>query len=274
MNVIKAALSAFSKSVVSCFIVLACMVAMPITVVAQEWISLFDGKSLDGWTPKFTGYALGENYKNTFRVEEGLLSVSYDQYGGKFNNEFGHLFYKTPYSHYKLRATYRFLEPEVDLPSDMGWAFRNNGLMLHAQDPKTMTKDQAFPVSIEVQLLGGDGKAERSTLNLCTPGSDIVINGELHTDHCTNSSSDTYHGDQWVTVEIEVRGSEVIRHMVDGEVVLEYQQTQLDADTLESLGDFYGGKPMKHGYISIQAETHPTQFKKIELLVLSDTDAQ
>ena len=33
-----------------------------------EWVQLFDGESLDGWTPKVTGFAPGENPGRTFRV--------------------------------------------------------------------------------------------------------------------------------------------------------------------------------------------------------------
>jgi hypothetical protein len=51
-----------------------------LTLFAQdsenEWISLFNGKNLDGWIIKITGYEINENYKNTFRVEDGILRVS------------------------------------------------------------------------------------------------------------------------------------------------------------------------------------------------------
>ena len=234
-----------------------------------RWISLFNGKDLTGWTPKFAGHELGENYKNTFRVQDGLLTAAYDQYE-KFNGEFGHLFYKDSFSHYRLRAEYRFVGDQV--PNGPGWAFRNNGLMLHCQTPATMAKDQDFPVSIEVQLLGGDGTNERSTGNLCTPGTNVVMNGQLVTQHCNNSSSKTYHGDQWVTVEVEVHGNRLIRHLINGQIVLEYTEPQLDerdADAKKLL-DAGAGLPLGEGYISIQAESHPTQFRKIELLPLTE----
>ncbi len=235
----------------------------------DRWISLFNGKDLTGWTPKFAGHELGENYKNTFRVQDGLLTAAYDQYE-KFNGEFGHLFYKDSFSHYRLRAEYRFVGDQV--PNGPGWAFRNNGLMLHCQTPATMAKDQDFPVSIEVQLLGGDGTNERSTGNLCTPGTNVVMNGQLVTQHCNNSSSKTYHGDQWVTVEVEVHGNRLIRHIINGQTVLEYAEPQLDerdADAKKLL-DAGAGLPLGEGYISIQAESHPTQFRKIELLPLTE----
>ena len=215
---------------------------------------LFNGKDLTGWTPKFRYADLGENFRNTFRVEDGLLKVRYDQWDS-FKGEFGHLFYKDSFSHYRLRVEYRFVgEQTKDGP---GWAYRNNGIMVHGQDPKSMAKDQDFPNSIEVQLLGGAPTGERSTGNLCTPGTDVVINDKLIKNHCTNSTSKTYRGDQWVTIEVEVRGSEVIRHIVNGETVLEYNKPQLDDGTL-----------LDHGTISLQAESHPTDFRKIEIQVL------
>ncbi len=234
-----------------------------------RWISLFNGKDLTGWTPKFAGHELGENYKDTFRVQDGLLTAAYDQYE-KFNGEFGHLFYKDSFSHYRLRAEYRFIGDQV--PNGPGWAFRNNGLMLHCQSPATMAKDQDFPVSIEVQLLGGDGTNERSTGNLCTPGTNVVMNGQLVTQHCINSSSKTYHGDQWVTVEVEVHGNRLIRHIINGQIVLEYTEPQLDERDADAkkLFDAGAGLLLGEGYISIQAESHPTQFRKVELLPLAE----
>jgi len=234
-----------------------------------QWIELFNGKNLDGWTPKFSGYKLGVDYKNTFRVEDGLLTVSYDQYD-HFNGEYGHLFYKQPFSHYKIRATYRFIGDQV--PGGAGWAYRNNGLMLHCQNPKTMGLNQDYPVSIEMQLLGGNGKDPRSTANLCTPGTNVVMDGKLILQHCTNSSSKTYAGDQWVTVEAEVNGNGVVYHMVKGDTVLSYTKPQYDDrdKDAQKLIKKYGHKLIDHGYISVQAESHPTQFKSIEIMPLDD----
>jgi len=233
------------------------------------WIPLFNGRNLDGWKVKIKGFELGDNHLDTFRVEHGLLRVAYDKYT-RFDDKFGHLFYERPFSHYRLRAEYRFVGEQT--PGGPGWAFRNSGLMLHCQAPETMRKAQDFPVSIEVQLLGGDGRAERSTANLCTPGTHVVMNGKLHTPHCTDSRSKTFHGDQWVTVEVEVRGDKVIRHFVNGEPVLEYEQPQLDpgdADAKRLLEQRGGEKLLKEGYIALQAESHPVEFRKVELLPLA-----
>jgi len=233
-----------------------------------EWISLFNGKNLDGWTPKIKGYELGENFGNTFRVENGVLKVSYEKYE-KFNDRFGHLFFKEKFAHYKLRVEYRFLGNQT--PGGPSWAFRNSGIMLHCQPPESMRKDQDFPVSIEAQLLGGDGKNERPTANVCTPGTNIVMNGTLITRHCTNSKSKTYHGDSWVTVEVEVHGNGVIKHRVNGEDVLEYEQPQLDETDPDGRNLIRNGnKMLSEGYISLQSESHPVEFRKVEILVLKE----
>ncbi len=226
----------------------------------EKWVSLFNGKDLSGWTPKIRYHEYGENFANTFRVEDGILKVRYDKEAYKtFGQKFGHLFYKTPFSKYKLRVEYRFVGEQV--PEGPGWAIRNSGVMVHGQDPRKMKTDQDFPDSIEVQLLGGNGTEERTTANLCTPGTQVVMNGKLEKRHCIKSKSKTYHGDQWVTAEIEVRGAGRIRHLVDGKVVLEYQMPQLDDGTL-----------LKSGTISLQSESHPVDFRKVEILSLEDED--
>ena len=234
----------------------------------DHWISLFNGKDLTGWTPKITGYELGENFGNTFRVEDGVMKVCYDRYE-KFDGRFGHLFYKTPFSYYRLRLQYRFVGEQT--PGGPGWALRNSGIMLHCQSPKSMRKDQDFPVSIEAQLLGGNGKDKRSTGNMCSPGTHVVMNDQLITQHCVNSRSQTYHGDQWVTMEVEVHGNGTIKHIVNGESVLEYQEPQLDegdADAKKLIRN--GDRMLREGYISLQAESHPCEFRKVEILPLEE----
>jgi len=232
-----------------------------------EWIQLFNGQSLDGWKVKITGHELGDNYANTFRVEDGLLKVAYDGYD-QFDGKFGHIFYDQPFSNYLLRVEYRFVGDQV--PGGPGWAFRNSGMMLHCQAPESMTKDQKFPVSIEVQLLGGGGSGKRPTGNVCTPGTHIVMDGKLVTRHCTPSRSKTYHGDQWVTIEVEVRGGH-FKHVIEGETVLEYTDTQWDEkdpDARKLIKD--GDKMLRGGYISLQSESHPVEFRKVELRKLEE----
>ncbi len=232
-----------------------------------EWIQLFNGENLDNWQVKFTGQELGANYRETFRVENSLLTVSYENWNN-FNGEFGHLFYDQVFSHYLLRVEYRFIGEQVS--NGPGWAYRNNGLMLHSQNPASMSLDQEFPVSIEVQLLGGNGMDLRTTANICTPGTNMVMNGELITRHCTNSNSGTFHGDQWVTVEMEIHGSNNLIHRINGQEVFSLQEIQLDATDLDAQALLEKGAPvtLKEGYVALQAESHPTQFRKIELLPL------
>jgi Domain of Unknown Function (DUF1080) len=234
----------------------------------EGWISLFNGKNLEGWTPKIKGYAAGENYGNTFRVEDGVIKVGYAGYS-KFDSKFGHLFFKTPFSHYKLRVEYRFVGDQC--PGGPAWAFKNSGVMIHGQSPESMKKDQDFPVSIEVQFLGGTGRGERSTGNLCTPGTNVVMGGKLITQHCTNSTSKTYNGDQWVTVEVEAHGNRVIKHLVNGETVIEYEKAQLDERDADARALIKNGdKMLSGGTISLQSESHPIEFRKVEILPLKE----
>ncbi|QDU31560.1 hypothetical protein ETAA8_67190 [Anatilimnocola aggregata] len=232
-----------------------------------EWIQLFNGKNLEGWTPKIRYHELGENWNDTFRVEDGLLKVSYDKYD-KFNETFGHLFYKTPFSNYVLRLEYRFVGQQC--AGGPGWAVRNSGAMIHGEMPETMSKDQDFPASIEVQLLGGNGKDPRTNANLCTPGTNVVMKGELVTRHCTNSTSETFHGDQWVTVEIRVLGNKAILHKINDKTVLSYTEPQLDERDAHAkmLAEKAGTKQLSGGSISLQSESHPIEFRKVELKLL------
>jgi hypothetical protein len=246
----------------------------PADIAASDWIRLFNGRDLADWTIKFAKHDLGENPHNTFRVEDGLLKVRYDGWPS-FNGEFGHIFYKDPFSYYLLAAEYRFVGDQVS--GAPAWAMRNNGLMLHSPSPQTMLRDQDFPIALEIQLLGGLGKGPRTTANLCTPGSHVVYRGTLHTAHCTNSTSQTYDGDQWVRVEVLVHGDELVRHIVDGQTVLEYSKPQIGGGGATPVDPAVkiDGTPMAGGYISLQAETAPTDFRKVELLNLEGcTDAR
>ncbi len=234
----------------------------------EEWIQLFNGKNLDGWVVKLAHHELGDNFGDTFRVENGVMKVSYDKYK-KFNGEFGHIFYRQKFSHYRLRVEYRFLGEQVEGGPE--WGLRNSGAMIHCLAPETMTKDQDFPISIEVQFLGGLGKGPRPTANLCTPGTNVVMDGKLFTPHCINSTSKTYDGDQWVTVEVEVRGDESIKHIVEGKTVIAYEKPQIGGGNVNNFdpGVKKDGAPLTEGYISLQAESHPLEFRKAELLNLS-----
>ena len=252
------------------FAILLTLALLPIAPADEpkkgEWVPLFNGKNLDGWTPKITGYEVGVNHNDTFRVKDGVLCVSYDKYD-EFGGKFGHLFYKDTFSHYVVRVEYRFVGDQAK--GGPGWAVRNSGVMFHAQSPQSMGKDQEFPVSIEAQFLGGVGRGERPTGSVCTPGTNIVIGGKLITTHCTTSKAKTFPGDQWVTAEVEVRGSGAVKHTINGDVVMEYEQPQLDPKDADGAKLIKDGKLLlEKGYIALQAESHPVEFRKVEIQVL------
>ena len=232
-----------------------------------KWIKLFNGKDLTGWTVKIKDHPVNDNWGNTFRVENGAIKVSYDQYNGQFKEQFGHLFYKKTFSSYLLVVEYRFTDDQIkDGP---GWAYRNSGLMLHGQTPESMALDQDFPISLEAQLLGGNGKDERTTNNLCTPGTNVVMKGELFTTHCVISASKTYHGDKWVRAEVLVLKDSIIKHIVEGDTVIVYEKPQYDdRDKWVKQAGLKGGELIKEGTISVQSESHPVEFRKVELFNL------
>lgn len=230
------------------------------TAAGPKWEQLFNGKNLKGWHPKIRYHDLDDNFKNTFRVENGLLEVRYDKYDN-FDDTYGHLFYKKPYSHYLIAVEYRFVGDQCK--GGPGWAFRNNGIMIHGQSAESMKKDQDYPNSMEVQLLGGSGKGDRPTANLCTPGTQYEKDGKVVTQHCTDSKSQTYNGDQWVRVEALVLGDSLVVHYVNGDEVFRYEKPQLDPAKGEKEGTF-----LKSGSISLQGESAPTDFRKVEIINL------
>ncbi|WP_316751850.1 DUF1080 domain-containing protein [Pedobacter gandavensis] len=237
-------------------------------VSAQKgWIDLFNGKDLKDWNIKIAKHEYNDNYANTFRVEGGLIKVNYDGYEN-FDQQYGHIFYKKPFSYYLLKVTYRFVGDQAK--GGEGWATRNSGAMLHGQAPETMLKNQDFPISIEAQILGGDGEHVRPTSNLCTPGTQVVYDGKLFTPHCLDSKSKTYAGDQWVTAEFLVLGDSVIKHIIDKEVVLEYSKPQIGGGNVSNYDPKMkqDGKALTGGYISLQSESHPIEFKEVKLFNL------
>ena len=244
--------------------------------IEENWLSLFNGKDLDGWDIKFSGHEINDNYKNTFQVEDGMIRVVYDEYE-KFDDKYGHMYYEKPFSYYKIRFDYRFLGEQT--PGGESWNVRNSGIMLHSQSAKSNDLHQDFPVSIEIQLLGGLGKGPRTTGNLCTPGTQVVFNDKLDFTHCISSNSKTFDGDRWVHVEAIILGDQSITHIVEKDTVLVYEKPQITTSYLDDDWDRYGvtskdywkkisGKLLSEGYIAIQAESHAIDFKNIELLNL------
>ena len=261
----EAALSALSLLMVVVFAIVTIGQEAATKADKRDWIQLFNGHNLDGWTVKIAGHKVGDNFADTFRVENGLLKVSYDKYDA-FERQFGHLFYKDKFSYYLIAVEYRFVGEQVKGGPE--WGLRNNGIMVHSQSAESMELNQDFPTSIEVQLLGGDGVHERPNGNVCTPGTNIVIDGGLYTPHCYQLKAKTYHGDQWVRVVAEVLGSERITHFVEGVPVITYTKPQLGGDVKSAQFAARSGELLSEGYIALQAESHPTEFRKVEILNL------
>jgi hypothetical protein len=213
-----------------------------------EYTSLFNGKDLDGWIVKVKGAPAGENLGNIFRVEDGLLSVSYDAFD-KFEGQFGHLHTAKAYKNYRFRCEYRFIGEQC--PGGPGWAFANNGIMLHCPSPSEMGIDQSFPNSAEFQLLG----VNRTTGSLFTPGCKVDYEGK-EMDKAVKSTVPALPLGEWVKAEAVVKDG-TIQHWINGKLVMEYTNPRYD-----------DGTPMTHGHIALQAESHPTQFRNIEILEL------
>jgi len=239
-------------------------------ISAQEdgWDVLFNGENLDGWTPKIGGYEYGDNAMNTFQVKDGILEINYDEYD-TFTTQFGHLFYEKPYSSYHMIVEYRFKGDKT--PGGQGWAYRNSGIMFHCQNPATMTLEQAFPICVEFQFLGGNGEDDRSTGNLCTPNSHVTMGDELVKTHCINSISDTYHGDQWVTAELVVYEDSIVHHIIEGDTVMTYFKPVYDEiDAPDGDHEYVEGQPMTSGYVALQAESHPMEYRSVKIKELTN----
>jgi hypothetical protein len=235
---------------------------------AGEWFTLFNGKDLKNWDLKIAKHALNENYANTFRVENGVLKVGYEGYTN-FADQYGHLFYRQKFSYYLLTVEYRFTGQQAK--GGPGWAVRNSGIMFHAQPAASMGRNQDFPISIEAQFLGGDGVEPRTTLNLCTPGTHVVLDGKLFTPHCVDSKSKTYHGDGWVRAQLLVLGDSLVQHIADRDTVLTYTKPQVGGEHVSGHDPELkkDGQPLTEGYIALQSESHPVEFRKVELFDLA-----
>lgn len=234
----------------------------------EEWVSIFNGKDINDWVVKIHHHEAEENFGNTFRVEDGILKVRYDQYED-FNDQFGHLYYKNPLSHFRLKFEYRFVgELQKGAPD---FTLLNSGVMFHSQDPHSMPKEQNWPISVEMQLLAGlgDGKP-RPTGNMCSPGTEIYYQGKLYDGHCLNSTSQTYDADQWVSGELIVLGDSLITHVINGDTVLQYTKPTMGGGVVNGYDSalWQPGKPLTAGFIALQSEGQPIDFRNIQLLNL------
>lgn len=265
---------------VTCILFLSCTsVDKTNTDTSEEWIQLFNRKDLSGWDIKITKHELNDNFNNTFYVKDSILRVDYSRYT-KFDGEFGHLYYREPFSYYKIRIEYRFTGKQLE--GGPGYAYLNSGVMLHSQPGSSVGINQSFPVSLEMQFLASDSAAKRATGNLCTPGTFVSMNGKPAFDHCINSSSANYRGDEWVNAEAVVLGDSVIHHIINGDTVLTYDRPQIGGGFINTSlpwANFGFGADsaqwiqkantsLATGYIALQAESHPLEFRKVELLNL------
>ena len=233
-----------------------------------DWIILFNGKDINDWTVKIHHHELGDNFGNTFRVEDNMIKVRYDQYP-EFNDRFGHLYFNQQFSYYHLKLDYRFVgEWRKDAPS---YTILNSGVMFHSQDPKTMPKEQDWPISVEMQFLAElePGKP-RPTGNMCSPGTDVIFNGKKDPRHCIDSSSKTYGKDEWVSAEVIVLGDSRITHIINGDTVLRYTQPQIGGGVVNRHNPVLkqDGKLLTSGFIALQSEGQPIDFRNIKLMNL------
>jgi len=233
------------------------------------WQDLFNGKDLTNWTAKVHHFESGDNHAETFRVEDGMIIVRYDKYEGDFNDRFGHLYYDEPFGYFHLKLEYRFVgELHPGAPS---YTLKNSGIMFHSQDPRTMLKEQNWPISVEMQFLAGveEGKS-RPTGNMCSPGTDVVFQGKIDPRHCISSTSKTYYGDQWVTAEAIVLGDSLITHLINGDTVLQYTQPQIGGGVVDRFDPAIkkDGRLLKQGFIALQSEGQPIDFRNIQIINL------
>ncbi len=233
-----------------------------------DWRDLFNGRDLTGWTPKIVGHTLGADPFQTFRVIDGAIAVRYDRYDAPFADRFGHLFFAEPFGDYHLLVEYRFVGEQA--PGAPGWALRNSGAMLHSQPPASMGLTQDFPISVELQLLGGLGDGRpRTTGNMCSPGTEVDIDSVAVRGHCRNARSRTFDGEQWVTMEAIVRGS-TMQFIIAGDTVLTLTNARMGGGNVSGHDPsvLVDGTALRHGYIALQSEGHPVDFRRVRLRLL------
>lgn len=231
----------------------------------EGWQVLFNGTDLDGWTPKIHQHLAGDNYAGTFRVVDGKIQVNYDDYEG-FDERYGHLFYKEPFSSFHLKFEYKFTDQWLEDAPD--YTYRNSGIMFHSQAPSTILKEQDWPISVEYQILAEEQKGEaRPTGNMCSPGTEVFYEGEMDPRHCINSNSATYTWDQWVSGDLIVYSDSLVIHMVNGDTVLQYTQPQIGGGVAKRFDPAIKieGKPLTNGYIGLQSEGQGIEFRNIKI---------
>lgn len=232
----------------------------------SEWINMFDGNSLEGWTPKIYHHETGDNYRNTFRVVDGAIEVNYDDYDEGFNDRYGHLFYKKPFSAFHMTWEYRFTDQWLE--DAASYTYRNSGVMFHSQAPETILKEQDWPISVEWQMLAEEEEgAPRPTGNMCSPGTDVFFEGEKDPRHCINSTSPTFKWDEWVKADLIVYGDSLVIHLVNGDTVLQYTKPQIGGGVANNFDPEIkvDGKALTEGYIGLQSEGQGVIFKNLKI---------
>jgi len=231
-------------------------------------ISLFNGESLEGWIPKIRGEALGNDSRSTFIIVDNEIHVDYSNYQS-FEKRFGLLYYKAPFQYYELSFEYRFIG--VQMHDGPQWAFKNSGIMFHSEKPSSIEKDQDFPISLEAQLLGSkDINQNRPTMNLCTPGTHVMIEDELRKEHCIYSNGPSIHDEKWVKVVLKVKPDLYIEHWVNGEMVMKYHHPVIGGEGVNKdiQTSSNSNNLLNNGYIALQSESHPIAFREIYIKIL------
>ncbi|WP_034043841.1 3-keto-disaccharide hydrolase [Wocania ichthyoenteri] len=235
------------------------------TTKNDDWQELFNGENLDGWVTKIHHHDFDDNYANTFRVVDGKIQVNYDSYG-EFNERYGHLFYNKSFSSYHLKFEYKFTNQWLkDAPS---YTYRNSGVMFHSQDPKTILKEQDWPISVEYQTLAEEVEGKlRSTGNMCSPGTEVFFNNEMDARHCISSSSKTYKWNEWVKGDLIVYKDSLVIHKVNGNEVLRYTKPQIGGGVTKGFNPDIktDGKLLTSGYIALQSEGQGIEFRNIKI---------
>ncbi len=231
-----------------------------------EWIQMFNGQNLEGWTPKIQHHETGENYASTFRVKDGTIEVNYDGYKEGFDDRYGHLFYEKPFSSFHMTWEYKFTDQWLE--DAASYTYRNSGVMFHSQAPNSILKEQDWPISVEWQMLAEEKEGvPRPTGNMCSPGTDVFFEGEKDPRHCINSTSPTFKWDEWVRADLIVFGDSLVIHLVNGDTVLQYTKPQIGGGTANRFDPSIkiNGKPLTEGYIGLQSEGQGVIFRDLRI---------
>ena len=97
-----------------------------------------------------------------------------------------------------------------------------------------------------------------------------MMNDVMVTEHCINSTSETFYGEEWIDLEVLVHRDSLITHMINGKEVIRYTTPTLGGEHTPDSEKWKSreGESLKEGYISLQSESHPVEFRNIMLLEL------